>query len=134
MYKLFYNKIPQVNMSELCMLKPEHDTDHKYTFCAYPMMHIDWQWISRIFDSIHSIFATKSWLFHTRKCSVWVNRRQQSDVACDVHTLPISRRWGETLEFLHFLLKQTTALIEIFRIKLSFIELQCYDIKMLDLR
>ena len=32
-----------------------------------------------------------------------------------------------------FLLKQTTALITIFQIKLSFIKLQLYDIKMLDL-
>ena len=39
----------------------------------------------------------------------------------------------ETLGFLHFLLKQTTALIKIFQIKLSFIKLQYFDIKLLDL-
>ena len=39
----------------------------------------------------------------------------------------------ETLGFLHFLLKQTTALIKIFQIQLSFIQLLFYDIKMLNL-
>ena len=40
---------------------------------------------------------------------------------------------SETLGFLHFLLKQMTALVKIFHIKLSSIELQLYDIKMLGL-
>ena len=47
--------------------------------------------------------------------------------------LPISRTLRETLKFFHFLLKQTTSLIEIFQIKLSVIKLHFYDITMLDL-
>ena len=39
----------------------------------------------------------------------------------------------ETLGFLHFLLKRTTTSIRIFQIKLFFVKLQSYDIKMLDL-
>ena len=42
------------------------------------------------------------WSFHTRRCSVWVNRRQQSDAACVLHTLPISRRWGKRSSFCTF--------------------------------
>ena len=30
-------------------------------------------------------------LFHTKRCSVWVNRCQQSEAACDLHMLSISR-------------------------------------------
>ena len=42
---------------------------------------------------------------------------------------------SEMLRYFHFLLKQTTALIKIFQVKLSFIALEFYDIhiKMLDL-
>ena len=42
------------------------------------------------------------WLFHTRTRSVWVSRRYRSHAACELHTLPISRRWGKRLGFCTF--------------------------------
>ena len=56
------------------------------------------------------------------------------DATCDLNTLAVTRRWGKTLTFLQFLLKQMTALIIIFQIELSFIKLQLHDIKMLILK
>ena len=56
-----------------------------------------------------------------------VNRPQQSDVACDLHTQPYPFLDAErNTQFLHFLLKQI-------QIELSFIKLKFYDIKVLDL-
>ena len=49
-----------------------------------------------------SILSTELWSFHTRTRSVWVNRRYQSHAACELHTLPISRRWGKRSGFYTF--------------------------------
>ena len=43
------------------------------------------------------------WAFHARRCSMWVNRCQQSGAACDLHMLPISRCWGKHSGFALFL-------------------------------
>ena len=87
----------------------------------------------RDFITLHVSWSVHLWSFHTRKRSVWVNRRYLSHAACELHTLPISRRFRETLGFLHFMLKQTTALVKMFQIILSFIKLLFYDIRMLNL-
>ena len=75
-------------------------------------------------------------MFHTRRHSVWVNRRQESEAVCDLHTLPFSRRWGRNARVLALFTEADNSFDQntVFQIKLSFIKLQFYDIKMLDLK
>ena len=53
-------------------------------------------------DTFQYFYNLPLWSFHTRTRSVWVNRRYRSHAACELHTLPISRRWGKRSGFCTF--------------------------------